>query len=143
MVSREAARPRVSILLGLGRVWLAVLAGAAFAYMAWNPMPPPPIDPVGEDVGEEDAAATEVQRLETHNSDAAVENIDRALAAPEAWALVTVRSGVFDNLSRNIAGVVNGNAAAGSSPWSFATVAGPAEETCTVRSRGPPTGVIS
>jgi hypothetical protein len=130
-------------MLGLGRVGLAVLAAAAFAYMAWNPIRPPPIDPVGDDVGKADAAATEVPRMKTQDSDAAVENINRAFAPPESWALATARSGAFDDLSRSIAGAVNGDAGAGSFRWSSATVGGSAAATCMVRSRGPPVEAMS
>ncbi len=140
MVSRNADSPRISILLGLGRAGLAVLAGAAFAYVAWNPMPPPPADSAGAEVDEKDAPTLEAGRVEATYEKAAMHDNGRAFVAPDVWALATPRSGAFDYLSRDIAGVVNGDVAAGRGGRSSSTAEGASEATGMQRPRGPPWG---
>ncbi len=142
MVSRNADRPRMSILLGLGRAGLAVLAGAAFAYMAWNPLPPPPIDSATAEVEEEDVSVPEADGVGAVSPDAAMKSSDRAFVAPEVWALVTPRSGAFA-LARGTADALNGGASATGDRRCSTTAQWVAGATGMQRSRGPPVGVAS
>ncbi len=143
MVSRNADRPRMSILLGLGRAGLAVLAGAAFAYMAWNPLPPPPVDRLADEVDAEDASTLEAERVEAEYPDAMIQHDDRALVAPETWALVMPRSGAFDRLSRGLTGPLCDDVATDSDARPSATAEGATRATGLQRPRGPPARAMS
>jgi len=142
MVTRNIDSPRISILQGLGRAGLAVLAGAAFAYMAWRPLPPPPIESAGSEVEDEHVAAADVRDAEVYHRNASIENGDRALVASESWALVMFRSRTLDDLSRDIAGVVKGDVAAGSGARLCSTAEGVVDATGLQRPRGPPVVAI-
>lgn len=138
MKSRHVDDSRISVLGVLNRAGLAVLAGAAFAYLAWNPMPPPLSEPAGDEVDDGKATAVEVRLEEVCDRNTAIERIDGARAVSPSWALVTRRSGGLEPRVKDMAGTVIGDISPGSYARLSAKADGAAEATGRQRPRGPP-----